>query len=256
VPVLDTTQAHVWLARPEDWEAPEWRNALEALLSPEERAARGRFRFAPDQQLYRVAHAMVRTGLSHYEPQRRPEDWSFVVNAYGRPDVSEGLAPGLSFNLSHTSGLVACAFTRGAPVGVDVEFVDRKSATSDIADRFFAQSEVEALRRLAPNLQRSRFFDYWTLKESYIKARGRGLSLPLGKFAFTLASGQTPTIEIDPSLEDESTAWQFALHSPTPKHRLAVAVGRGRGPDRAVQRFWVAPQTGTAAPTWQPQPES
>ena len=42
----------------------------------------------------------------------------------------------------------------------------------------------QELRALPPERQKERFFEYWTLKEAYIKARGMGLSIPLGKFSF------------------------------------------------------------------------
>jgi 4'-phosphopantetheinyl transferase len=36
--------------------------------------------------------------------------------------------------------------------------------------------------------QRQRFFELWTLKESDVKSRGMGLSIPLNKFPFDLDS--------------------------------------------------------------------
>ena len=75
--------------------------------------------------------------------------------------------------------------TIGREVGVDVEHIGRH-LTHDIAGRFFAPNEVTDLRTLPEDDQQRVFFDYWTLKEAYIKARGFGLALPLGDFAFKL----------------------------------------------------------------------
>src|SRR5690606_33310169 len=109
------------------------------------------------------------------------------------------LAPGqtdvpLVFNLSHTDGLIACAVSRGREVGVDVEWLDRRGGDIDVADRFFSRYEVQALYAQPPERRRDRFFRYWTLKESYIKARGMGLALPLDRFSFELDRGGAITI--------------------------------------------------------------
>ena len=73
------------------------------------------------------------------------------------------------------------------------------------------------------------FFDYWTLKEAYIKARGFGLALPLGDFAFKLNPPHAPEIAFEPALEDDPATWQFLQDWPTPTHRL----GARRAPGRA-----------------------
>ena len=103
---------------------------------------------------------------------------------------SAGRLPDLRFNISHTDGLIACAVTIGREVGVDVEHINRH-LTHDVADRFFAPREVADLQSLPDEEQQRVFFDYWTLKEAYIKARGFGLALPLGDFAFTLQSAES-----------------------------------------------------------------
>jgi 4'-phosphopantetheinyl transferase len=70
------------------------------------------------------------------------------------------------------------------------------------------------------------FFDYWTLKEAYIKARGLGLTLPLGQFTFHRIPGRAPAISFAPELHDDPSSWQFAQFWPTRDHRMAVAVRR------------------------------
>lgn len=217
----------IWLVWADAAREPELVARYRALLSDEERARAGRFHFDRDRHLYTVAHALVRTRLSHYEPDVAPTAWRFEVNRYGRPEVTRG---DLRFNLSHTRGLVACAVTRGREIGVDVENVGRVGQTVAIADRLFAEHEVRALRALPEAEQRERFFTYWTLKESYIKARGMGLSLPLAHFAFEV--GDTASIEIafDAALDDDPARWRFGVVRPGPEHALAYAIER-RGDD-------------------------
>jgi 4'-phosphopantetheinyl transferase len=85
------------------------------------------------------------------------------------------------------------------------------------------------------------FFDYWTLKESYIKARGLGLALPLGQFTFLRPPGAAPTIEFAPELHDDAASWQFAQFWPSANHRMAVAVRR-RGEDLPISVSDVVPE--------------
>jgi len=171
----------------------------------------------------------VRTMLSRYASVR-PAGWSFIANVHGRPEILDRPkgVPDLRFNLSHTEGLIACAVTIGREVGVDVEHVGRR-LTHDVAGRFFAPREVDDLKALPDDQQHLAFFDYWTLKEAYIKARGFGLALPLADFAFKLSPPAPPQIAFEPSLDDDPATWQFFQDWPTPQHRLGLAVRRERG---------------------------
>jgi 4'-phosphopantetheinyl transferase len=209
------------------------------LLSADERAREGRFHFDADRERFVIGRALIRLQLSRYLGGD-PRGWAFVTNAHGRPEMlaTDGPVP-LGFNVSHTRGMVACALASTRDVGVDVECVDR-ALTHDVADRFFAPAEVVALRAL-PTMDQARvFFDYWTLKEAYIKARGMGLALPLRHFAFRLRPPAAPTIAFDPEIDDDADTWQFAQAWPTERHRLGLAVRRA-GDDLDVRIADVVP---------------
>jgi 4'-phosphopantetheinyl transferase len=197
-----------------------------SLLPDDELQRAQRFVFEADRVRFIKARALVRTMLSEYVPLA-PRAWRFRIEAYGRPEVAElpARAPALRFNLSHTKGLVACAVTVGRDVGLDVEQINRV-LTHDIPERFFSPQEVTDLRALPEDEQQIVFFDYWTLKESYIKARGLGLALPLGQFTFIRRPGMSPAICFAPELHDDPATWQFAQFWPTRDHRMAVAVRR------------------------------
>ena len=215
--------------------------AYDRLLTPDERAKTRRFHFARDRHDCLITRALVRTTLSRYA-EVDPAAWRFELNRYGRPHLAAGQCdPDLRFNLSHTRGLIACAVTIGLEVGVDVETMYRTGETVAIADRYFSAAEVNALRALPESRQRERFFEYWTLKESYIKARGMGLALPLDQFSFLLDGGPPIGIAFDPRLEDHPGDWQFDLRRPTPDHVLAVGVRRGPGPDLAIRVERIVP---------------
>ena len=200
-------------------------SAYDELLSDDERKKRDRFRFEKDQHSCLVTRALVRTVLSSYADVA-PEAWRFVTNEYGRPEIAEPHdAAWLKFNLSHTNGLIALIVARDREIGVDVEDRERDGRMLDVADRFFSPSEVEALRALPDDEQLDRFFLYWTLKESYIKARGMGLAIPLSQFSFAITSDIS--IAFDPKLDDDPDSWQFTAMSVGPRHALAASIRRG-----------------------------
>jgi 4'-phosphopantetheinyl transferase len=215
--MLNPGEVHVWCARPEELGGDaEGRR----LLAPEELERAARYRFECHRRIAVATRVLLRTVLSRYEAVP-PGDWRFVVDEHGRPTIAEG-GGSLRFSLSNTDGLVACAVARGVDLGVDVERL-RRRAPLEVADRFFAPAEVAALRALPERARHRRFFDYWTLKESYIKARGLGLALPLEKFSISFHEG-SPRIEIDPSLGDDGASWQLAQQKPTREHVLSLCV--------------------------------
>jgi 4'-phosphopantetheinyl transferase len=197
-----------------------------SLLSADELRRVDRFVQPDDATRFVVGRALARTMLSQYADVP-PRDWPFVIDERGRPGLARRPAggPDLRFNLTHTPGLVACAVAIGRDVGVDVEHVGRR-VTHDVAERFFSAREVADLHALPDDQQHVVFFDYWTLKEAYIKARGLGLALPLRHFTFLRTSGLAPSITFAPELHDEAASWQFAQFWPTTEHRMAVAVRR------------------------------
>lgn len=215
-------EAHLYTVRLDEAGDPR---RLAALLSPEETARGARYMFERNRHEHLVAHALKRLVLSRHAPGVEPTAWRFAVGAHGKPAVVEPPVD-LRFNLSHTEGLVACLVAAGADVGVDVETVARKTDTAAVAGRFFAEPEVAALRTLPSEAQHERFFEYWTLKESYIKARGMGLAIPLGDFWFTLEAGAAPRIGFAPRLGDDPARWAFFQGVVGDRWRMAAAVER------------------------------
>ena len=202
---------------------------LTSLLGPDERSRGERFHLERARNAFVLAHAFMRLILSRYE-RVRPDSWRFACGAWGKPQISGPIETSLRFNLSHTRGLVACAVTRDREVGVDVERLEPITEMSMLADRFFSPSEVASLRALRGAEQVRRFYQLWTLKEAYVKARGLGLSLPVNQIAFTV-DGDRTTVNLNTVLDDDASSWLFARFSPTSRHQVAVAV---RDPTVAV----------------------
>lgn len=228
---VDEGGIDIWLAFYHEIEDAQLLASLREFLSEEERCREPRFYFADDRKRYLVTRALVRTVLSRYA-EVAPNDWTFSSNDYGRPRIAEahGAASGLSFNVSHTRGLIALGVTRGRELGVDTEHITLRETSSGIANRFFAPHEVDALATVSAERQQDRFFEYWTFKESYIKARGMGLSIPLDKFGFNFPHERAVGLTIEPELGDDARRWIFWQYRPAPHYLLAICAERRDAP--------------------------
>ncbi|WP_246070693.1 4'-phosphopantetheinyl transferase family protein [Paenibacillus kobensis] len=101
----------------------------------------------------------------------------FGATSYQKPYLIHDEA--FHYNLSHSGEWVVCAID-SLPVGVDVEQI--KPIDLDVARRFFSASEYADLMSKPEPEQLAYFYRLWTLKESYIKSVGQGLSIPLDSF--------------------------------------------------------------------------
>jgi len=221
---------HVWMADYERIDSEELLGGYRPLLNEAETAQQARFYQARDRRRYLVTRALVRTVLSRYVPIS-PMDWKFANNRFGRPEIAnDGVGAGLTFNISHTHSLIVVAVARGRALGVDVENFQERNVSVDIADRFFSPREVADLALVPPGQQADRFFEYWTFKESYIKARGMGLSLPLDKFGFRFPNDQRVEIAISEDLADDPRRWMFWQFRPSPEYLVALCAERTPGP--------------------------
>ncbi len=231
---LPSGQAHIWYVRPETVIRQRLVNRYEGLLTSEERARKLRFRFEEGRLEYLVTRALVRTVLSRYTDVA-PDKWRFRNQPDGRPEVVQpNLATTPRFNLSHTRGLIACLVARDRDVGVDVENTTRSIGFLDIADRYFSPCEAADIRSLPDSSRRKRFFEYWTLKESIIKAMGTRMSSGLSRFSFDL---RTDVIRatFGPSVPENPTGWQFLLREIDPDHVLAASLRRNNAEQLQIE---------------------
>jgi len=110
----------------------------------------------------------------------------FEKNEHGKPFLKN--SSDFHFNNSHAGAWIICAAS-DKEVGIDVEIV--KPRTFDIAKRFFSQEEYEELMAKKEEERLDHFYSLWTLKESYLKAVGKGLSLPLNDFTISIRGEET-----------------------------------------------------------------
>ena len=224
---LDPHRVDLWFAFYDEIDEGYLLDRYRLLLSNEERNREQRIHLAKNRHRFLVTRALVRTVLSRYAPVA-PEHWRFFSNSYGKPSISNdgSVASRISFNVSHTDGLIVLGVTRESALGVDIENVHSRKATLDSTEVYLSDEESRALAELSPGQRSERFFQYWTLKESYIKARGTGLSIPLGACSFRFTAQNRVSLTTEPSLQDTPSRWQFWQLRPSPDHLTAVCAER------------------------------
>ena len=224
-PRLGADEVHVWrasLMRRED----EMTMLLRTLSEDELRRAY-RFHFPRDRARFIAARGILRDILGRYL-RTPPERVRFGYNAYGKPELlDEEGGERLRFNLSHAGNVALFAVAPEREVGVDVEVLREDFACAEVAAQFFSRREVEALAVLPARSFVRAFFNCWTRKEAYIKARGMGLSLPLDCFDVSLAPGEPATLLETRGDEPEATRWSLREIDVGATHVAAVAVEGG-----------------------------
>lgn len=212
--------------------------AYESLLCPVELQRYQAFVFEKHRLVFLASRALVRSALSHYVPVP-PDAWRFVQGSSGKPRLSMDPPCGpLYFNLSNTQGLVVCGVSRHAErLGVDVESLARRRPRADIAGSYFAEMEVAALRAQPAADKLEAFLRLWTLKESFVKATGDGLSIPLNQFAFKLSPGHPAftddiTIGFTEHLAERAEHWRFAQWRMPGPYMVSLGVDTGGSPLR------------------------
>lgn len=145
----------------------------------------------------------------------------------------DGLPAPLSFNLSHTAGLISCIISEHKEIGIDVECL--AGSHEELVERFFHPREISAYRKLSETQKAERFYTLWTLKEAYLKAISQGLYTPLDSFWFSLtdARGQKKVKIHFPERQEETAParFQFFTSRPTGSHFLAAS---GNMPENTI----------------------
>ena len=220
-PTLSALEVHVWHANLDD-HAP---HSLQFLLTEDEISRANRFHFASDRNHFIVARGLLRKLLAGYLGTDAG-DLRLVYAEKGKPALAEGQGSLLNFNLAHSRGLAIYAFSLGREVGVDLEFMRADLAGDKIAERFFSPTEIVALDAVPQEQRQRAFFDCWTRKEAYIKARGDGLSMPLDEFDVSLAPGEPAALLRNHKEPAEVRRWTMQS-IPVPSGYVAALVVEG-----------------------------
>ncbi|GGI99970.1 4'-phosphopantetheinyl transferase [Paenibacillus hunanensis] len=213
---------------------------LRAAVSEERRDQSLRFQRQQDAQRSLLGELLVTHVLK--ERYGLPANTlTFSKTSYGKPYLSEHTD--IHFNLSHAGDWVICADGK-APVGVDIEKI--RPIDFAIAERFFTASEYKLLMSVDEQERLQLFYTLWTLKESYIKFVGKGLSIPLDSFAVELIEPDTARLAAPDPEEDSSGGWDdhcqqscfFRKINVDREYKLSVCSAVAFGPRPLIMVDW------------------
>ncbi len=206
-------EVHIWridLAKPGNSE----------LLSADERDRANRFRFATHRDRYISGRSSLRTILARFV-ETAPGQLIFEYTQFGKPFLADSR---VRFNLSHSEDLAVLAVTFDREIGVNVERIRQQKDILDVAERYFATPEREALRSLPVSDRAAGFYRCWTRKEAYIKARGDGLSLDLNSFVVSLLPQEPAALLAANDGPEEVSRWRMFTLDLHPQYAAALAV--------------------------------
>jgi 4'-phosphopantetheinyl transferase len=176
---LADKELHLWRAQLDLPSALLRRMA--STLSGDEKERAERFLIAQAGERFVAARGILRHLLGMYSGVN-PASVEFRYGPEGKPSLSTIHSSNISFSVSHSGKMALFAVCGSAELGVDIEEVKSDFKGMQIASHFFSEEEVAELSKLPPKLADQAFFECWTAKEAYVKARGQGLSIPLRSF--------------------------------------------------------------------------
>ena len=220
---LGADEVHLWHASLND----RLSDNLESVLSADELSRADRFHFSRDRNHYIAARGILRNLLAAYVGVDAA-GLQFSYAEKGKPFLDNAAGCTISFNLAHSHGRAVYAFSSAREVGIDIEFIREDLAADKIAERFFSACEVGVLRSVPMELRTQAFFNCWTRKEAYIKARGEGLSMPLDEFDVSLAPGERAVLLRNHKDEGEALRWSMQS-VPVAAGYVAALVVEGKG---------------------------
>ena len=175
-------QTLVYIANTESLKENGLYNAAFDAVSAERKDKVLRYRFLKDRVLSLGAEVLLRKALRECGIEIPEIHYGFEIN--GKPFLKG--VEGFDFNISHSEDLVMVAVSENE-TGCDIEKITETDL--DIAKKFFFREEYENIAALPASEERNElFFRYWTLKESFMKATGLGMRLPLDSFQIIIGN--------------------------------------------------------------------
>lgn len=166
---------------------------LGRLLSPEEEDRALRFKTERLQNEFRAGRGQLRRLLGEVL-QQDPKTIELDYGELRKPFLRDH---SLHFNVSHSKDFWGMAWSKEAPLGLDIEFKNPGLNYPRLARTFCCSAELDYLQKVQGSEQKERFFQLWSAKESLIKKDGRGLSMPVKLVELSpLMNAQTGNLQV------------------------------------------------------------
>lgn len=201
------------------------RNAFSDLTPAETKARCDHYLHTNDKMRCFYGELLIRyaigyiTGTGFYSQ-------AFATGEKGKPYLKE--FSDIHFNMSH-SGLWVVVAIADKNVGIDVEKI--RKAPLGVANRFFSEPEKNQLfAAMNSEIQQDHFFTLWTLKESFLKALGKGLTKSLSSFTVTLDKNGVCRLTGDP----EAKGYYLKTIYLDEGYKMAVCAARSEFADQVI----------------------
>jgi 4'-phosphopantetheinyl transferase len=171
---LNTDTIQIWhgTIAAEDADYQDYWRVLDAT----EQARAGKFKNDLLRKRYVEVHGRLRKLLAQ-TLNEAPEKIIIKTAGHGKPYLVD--APELAFNLSHSENAMVIALGRNCQLGVDIELCKPRASLTALVDKCFADEEIAYWHKQPEAEQTAEFYRFWTRKEAFVKATGRGIALGL-----------------------------------------------------------------------------
>ncbi|MDH5603978.1 MAG: 4'-phosphopantetheinyl transferase superfamily protein [Cyclobacteriaceae bacterium] len=209
IPVLGEGEVHIWVLPLE--KGGLLYESCEGVLTDQQLKRRDFLAFEQDKEAYVISQGSLTLLLSAYL-KIAAKEVQLGRAQKGKPFSVDN--PTLQFNLSNSGGLCVVAFCLHHPVGIDIEKVRQLPDLEVLIDCNFTRVEKADIRKSDNPLRR--FFQFWTMKESYLKAIGEGMRLTPENLEFSFDRSGIKLLSVNGVHDGDS--WQFDSFTPSPSH--------------------------------------
>lgn len=219
-PLLPLGELHLWKVstRP----TPSVYEEYKSLLTETELIKVQFFEFQQARDTYVISQAVLRYLLSGYLGIA-PSQVKLGRKTKGKPYSIDD--PGLFFNMSHSGELAVIAFSRDSEVGIDIEQIRPLPDLDEMISRNFSAGEIKFIQS-RPEEKNNRFFRFWTVKESYLKAIGEGMRLTPDSVEFSIEHDHIRQLSVKGIFEMED--WNFKEFTTSEDYVGTVTYGLDR----------------------------
>jgi 4'-phosphopantetheinyl transferase len=198
--------------------------AASADLAPDEIARARRLRFEEDRHRFVASRLALRRILGGCL-KTAPRAIVLCAGPFGKPALDPGIhGTEIRFNVAHSGALALVAVGHALEVGVDVERHRPLPELEALGARYFSPRERSTLASLPVSRRTAAFFEYWTLKEAYLKACGDGLNRRLDAFDVALNEGSSPRLLEVRDRPGDERLWTLARLRPAEGYAAAVVI--------------------------------